>query len=148
MVGAARCGTTSLFEYLRKHPEILMPESKEVPFFSNETVFGEGFESYFKGVFPDCSGSTLLGTVTPQYMENPVVPARMASHFPELKLVAILRNPVDRAYSAYQLMRRKGWEERCFEEVVEAQLEQNALQVARELNPTGSEVRDCVSGER
>ena len=68
VIGAQKAGTTSLFEYLRGHPELSLPPDKEAPFFSSEEARRRGFEDYMRKAFAFADPSSKWGTVTPQYM--------------------------------------------------------------------------------
>jgi hypothetical protein len=135
IIGAQRAGTTSLFDYLRRHPEVAGPAGgerfvvrrKEVHFFDDRFAMGI---DWYRSFFPLAArqrharrrGRDLVaGEATPYYMFHPAVPERVASTLPDVKLIALLRDPVDRAYSHYQLVCRKGWEQLSFEEAVEAE---------------------------
>lgn len=97
--GIQKGGTTSLHGYLQQHPGISMPDEKEVNFFTFNWDKGlSWYESHFP---PSRSPNVKVGEASPLYMWYPEVPARIASVLPEAKLVFLLRNPVDRAYSNY-----------------------------------------------
>jgi len=119
VIGAQKGGTTSLFHYLRAHPQIHMPFVKEVGFFSRERGFNKG-ESWYLSQFADASPQQIVGEASPQYMMNPAVPARIHAQFPEIKLIAVLRNPIDRAYSSYRMTVRLGSEKRSVQEALQA----------------------------
>lgn len=104
VIGAAKSGTTSLWAYLRTHPEIWMPASKELPFFSVDSRYEAGYEEFCRTHLGDAPGDRLIGKATPQYMSQATqkVAVRIAQTLPDAKLIAILRDPVDRAYSAYR----------------------------------------------
>jgi len=149
VIGAQKSGTTTLFEYLRKHPELFLPSGKEAPFFSHDTSWNEGWSEYVRHHFALATESKRWGTVTPHYMygslceaTNPdelaavsrperLVPERIASHSPNARLVAILRDPVDRAYSHYRMERFRDAETRTFEEAIECLLEPRQLEQSR-----------------
>jgi hypothetical protein len=98
IIGAMKCGTTALANYLGQHPEIYMAPRKEVHFFDRN--YSKGVEWYGTH-FRQATGEAMLGEATPSYMFLAEVPARMYAMLPDAKLIAILRNPVDRAYSHY-----------------------------------------------
>lgn len=124
VIGAQKSGTTSLHYYLREHPQLRLPDSKEAPFFSDSDEFSKGFSWYFEEFFGDLvDNSALLGTVSPTYMSYPASVSRMHDTFPDIKLIAILRNPIERAESHYKMRVRAHGETRTFEEVVQQQLE-------------------------
>jgi hypothetical protein len=111
VIGAQKAGTTSLFHYLRAHQQIHIPFAKEVGFFSRERLFNKGAPWYLNQ-FADATPQQIVGEASPQYMMNPAVPARIHALFPGIKLIAILRNPIDRAYSSYRMTVRLGSEKR------------------------------------
>lgn len=117
IIGAPRSGTTSLYRYLAAHPEIYMAKGKEAHFFDRK--FHDGLDRY-RAAF---AGRTerLAGEATPTYMFSDEAMARMADAMPSARLVALLRNPVDRAYSHYWLHRERGREDRSFREAIEAE---------------------------
>ena len=97
VIGASKSGTTSLFHYLGEHPSIWLPPSKDAPFFSADEWFEKGWGWMLEDTFRGAPIDQLWGTVTPRYMEDDRVPERMVGLMPHLKLVALLRNPIDRA---------------------------------------------------
>ncbi len=118
VIGAQKAGTTSLFHYLRAHPQIHMPFVKEVGFFSSERRFRKGTPWYLKQ-FAQASQIQIVGEVSPQYMMQPEIPKRIHDLFPDTKLIAVLRNPIDRAYSAYRMAYRLGAEKRTAHEALQ-----------------------------
>lgn len=148
VIGAQKAGTTSLFEYLRQHPELSLPATKEAPFFSHEPVYRRGFDDYLRKAFGIADANTRWGTVTPQYMvgglweqPNPgedgrgfderTVPLRIRELLPEVRLIAILRDPVQRARSHHRMAAMNKIEARTFERAVEDLLQPEALTDAR-----------------
>lgn len=117
VIGAQKSGTTSLFHYLRAHPRIHIPFVKEIGFFSNERKFRKGVQWYLKH-FSDAEPHQIVGEVSPQYMAHPAAPGRIHSLFPDTRLIAVLRNPIDRAHSAYRMAVRRGGEKRAVEEAL------------------------------
>jgi Sulfotransferase domain len=124
VIGASKCGTTFFFHLLAQHPLIEPPAFKEPHFF--DLLFDEGVE-WYRRCFPvprsKDGRKTITGEATPGYIFDPHVPARMAQVVPEARLIALLRNPVERTYSAYHHRVRNGQETRTFEEAIEAGLE-------------------------
>ncbi len=118
IIGTQKGGTTSLFAYLNQHPDVMMPWLKEPHFFN--THFDKGVE-WYRRFFPLKSSRKIGGSVTPCYMYHPQVAERMAAVLPDVKLIVMLRNPVDRAYSGYIMGRDYGWDSA---ETFEAALEQ------------------------
>jgi hypothetical protein len=103
MIGAAKSGTTSLYRLLEQHPDIFVPKVKEPEFFARDDRYGDGLESYaahFAAAGPD----QIVGEFSTIYSLAPFFPktaARLATHAPEAKLIYVMRQPVDRAYSFY-----------------------------------------------
>jgi hypothetical protein len=98
VVGAQKAGTTSLYRMLRKHPQIHMPRTKELHFF--DVHWDKGVEWYSEQFTPG-RWEWRRGEATPYYLYRPMVRERMLQVLPKARLVVILRNPVDRAYSHY-----------------------------------------------
>ncbi len=107
IIGAMKSGTTSLFRYLQEHSQIFMVPGKEVDFFSNDDNFSKGLDWYINRHFDQKRSSQLWGEASPQYMCFNYVPERIHSLFPNVKLIAILRNPIDRAFSHYRMAKRR-----------------------------------------
>jgi hypothetical protein len=99
IIGAARAGTTSLYSCLAQHPQIYMSPRKEPNFFAGERVNMETYYSFFEGV----SNEIAIGEASTWYLYSKKAPERIRNHIPKVKLIAILRNPVDRAYSHFLL---------------------------------------------
>ena len=117
IVGAQKCATTTLFEQLRTHPEIMMPLEKEVPFFTGSNVSNEKWAAFAERYFGEPDGR-LWGKVSPQYLCDTNVAERIASLMPDTKLVVILRDPIERSWSHYRMDVRRGTEQRPFVNVV------------------------------
>ena len=120
VIGAPKCGTTSLYYLLTEHPHIQPAAAKELHFFNSH--FDLGVE-WYQGCFPRPTHkdgrNTITGEATPSYLFDLHAPERVAKVVPQARLVVLLRNPVDRAFSLYQMARRKGWETTAtFEEAV------------------------------
>jgi hypothetical protein len=100
IIGAQKCGTSSLFHYLRQHPDLSLPLLKEIQFFSLEYSMGW---KWYKDQFPEKPffKRRLTGEASPYYLFHPLVPVRVAKHLPGVKLIVMMRNPVDRAYSHF-----------------------------------------------
>ncbi|MUL39032.1 sulfotransferase domain-containing protein [Gloeocapsopsis dulcis] len=125
VIGAAKAGTTALYYYLKQHPQIYMSPEKEPKFFALEgdklDFRGPGdrenicksaitdIETYhqlFKGV----TNEIAVGEASPLYLYSPVAAERIKKYIPHAKLIAILRNPIERAYSGYIMHVREGRE--------------------------------------
>ena len=123
VIGAPKCGTTFFYNLLVKHPHVEPAACKEPNYF--DLLFDEGTE-WYRHCFPrprwKDGRETITGEATPSYLYHPRVPERMAEVIPQTRLIALLRNPVDRTYSAYYHRMRSGKETRAFEEAIEAAL--------------------------
>lgn len=122
IIGAQKSGTTSLFEYLTAHPKIFMPGAKELEFFSDPKRFSKGYDWYYREYFGNAPAGSLLGEASTHYMMYPQAPANILRTLPNVKLLAILRNPLDRAYSHYRMTVMRGREARSFSEAIENRL--------------------------
>ncbi|WP_461516541.1 sulfotransferase domain-containing protein [Porticoccus sp.] len=121
IVGAQKAGTTSLKTYLGQHPAITTHLGGEFEYFVNDMVFKGGLENAWEYSFPKKldSNTVVAKSVGIMYLKEAML--RLYEHNPEVKLVALLRNPVDRVYSAYWYARRKGMEDiQSFEEALQA----------------------------
>ena len=122
IIGAQKSGTTSLYHLLTDHSHVEPAAFKEVHFF--DLLYEEGVEWYRQCFLPPRQKDgrkTITGEGTPGYLFRPFVPERMARVIPQARLIALLRNPVDRAYSEYQHRVRTGQETRSFEGAIEAE---------------------------
>lgn len=115
LIGAQRAGTTSFFHYLAQHPEIHTPKRKELHYFDHKWKHPP--HSWYAHKFPDAYS----GEATPLYLFDARVPRRVHSAIPDVKLIALLRNPIDRAYSHYNYIRNADLEELSFEEAIDAE---------------------------
>lgn len=101
IIGAQKGGTTSLYEYLCHHPQIIPNLHKEVDFFMWQYYRGlDWYLAHFPPIPP--GGEFLTGEASPSYIVDSKVCDRISQAFPEVKLIVTLRNPVDRAFSQYQ----------------------------------------------
>jgi hypothetical protein len=119
IIGAQRSGTTSLFNYLAQHPDVLPPLGKEIHYF--DLHYARGVR-WYRGRFPfsyRLRRRALTIDASPYYLAHPLAPERAAQLLPEVKLVAVLRNPVDRAFSHYQHEVRDGRESLSFAEAID-----------------------------
>jgi Sulfotransferase family len=96
IIGTAKGGTTSLFNYLAHHPDVVPPLGKEMHYF--DMYYARG-ERWYRGRFPyeyRLRNGTLTLDASPYYLFHPLAPERAARLLPDAKLIALLRNPVDR----------------------------------------------------
>jgi hypothetical protein len=124
IVGTQKGGTSLLYRLLIRHPLVEPAATKELHFFDNN--FAEG-PSWYERHFPQSKRiddrMTISGEATPSYLFDPLVPERMAKTVPDARLIALLRNPIERAYSQYQMQLRRGYEARSFEEAIQQEME-------------------------
>lgn len=121
--GTQKGGTSALDAFLRHHPQICMPaDLKEVHFFDREEMFRDSkpdYEKYHAYFRPDSKQKQqVVGEASPIYMYWNAAPYRIWNYNPQMKWILILRNPVDRAYSAWNMERQRGAEPLSFEEAV------------------------------
>ena len=117
-VGAQKSGTSSLYRILVQHPEVSLSKIKETHFFFKEEFYAKGIE-YYRGFFPNNEGKSAFGEIDPDYMFWDYVPERIRECLGEnIKLIFLLRNPVNRAYSQYLMNKRRGFETEPFEKAV------------------------------
>ncbi|MEC4812394.1 MAG: sulfotransferase domain-containing protein [Scytonema sp. PMC 1069.18] len=124
IIGAAKAGTTSLYHYLKQHPQVYMSPVKETNFFAyegeNREFHGQGgqvikffhitsIEAY-QALFQGVSNETAIGEASPMYLYTPQVPERIQQYIHSTKLIAILRDPVERAFSHFSHFVRDGYE--------------------------------------
>lgn len=135
ILGAPKCGTTTIYEGLAQHPEACMSSVKEPNFFADGYLFSKGFDSYVSKYFGQCGGSAVRGEATPRYlrMHDQVIPRlkQLYSNQEMLRFIIVLRDPVKRAWSHYLHQVRNGIEEKEFEEALN--LEESRLRDCPEL---------------
>lgn len=131
IVGAKRSGSTSLFEYVSSHPGVAPCHvQKGTHYF--DVNFGRGWR-WFRSSFPLAvpGSGKITGEASPYYMFHPLAPARIAAALPAARLVAVLRDPVIRAYSHYQYERRRGFEDLSLEQALDREQERLAGEAER-----------------
>ncbi len=124
IIGTSKSGTTSLYYYLLQHPLVIPTSKKELFFFDRDYARGM---SRYRAHFPTrlnrmrhraAGRKVITGEASPTYLEHPRTPERIHAVAPAVRLIAILRDPVQRAYSLYQLKVRSGEEQLSFEEAI------------------------------
>lgn len=108
IVGAQRSGTTWLYEALRAHPQVYMSAHKETHYFSQDRVRLDAdlvvrSESDYLALFARASAAQLCGEASPSYLWHPEAAERIYAQQPNAKIIALLRNPIDRAFSQYRM---------------------------------------------
>jgi Sulfotransferase domain len=118
VIGPGKSGTSWLFEVFGAHPAICMSSAKETMFFESE--YDRGL-SWYRKFFRDCGcakRSHAVGEISNTYIFDPQVPGRIYETFPQMKLIATLRNPIERAFSHYLFERRNGTLGDSFEDAI------------------------------
>lgn len=134
IIGSAKCGTTSLAAYLAQHPQVFMSVPKEPTFFGSEGTSGlsngphdedRAYHSrvittieQYKALFDGVKDEKAIGDASIFYLYFPKAPEQIRKYVPQAKMFAVLRNPADRAYSAYLHTVRQARERRSFEEAL------------------------------
>jgi hypothetical protein len=125
VIGAEKAGTTWLYKNLKMHPDIYLPETKEIHFFNKynsnlelknryQNLAIEWYEYFFK----DCNRECAVGEVTPMYLCDPVALERIKRSLGSIKVIVSLRDPFWRAVSHYKMAYNKGHTKKTFEQVV------------------------------
>jgi hypothetical protein len=135
VIGAPKAGTSSLYEYLRMHPQVYMSPVKEPMFFMPVTGAPkdrrpngqrvEAFEEY-QALFDGVTDESAIGEASASYLQGAGCAASIHEVVPDARLIALLRNPVDRAFSGYSMRVSHGIEDRTFTEAVRAELDPGA----------------------
>lgn len=123
IIGVQKGGTTSLFSYLSQHPQLKLARRKELHYY--DLNYDRGL-SWYRSFFPikPVYRNVLTGEASPYYIFHPLVPERIYKDNPNIKLLLLLRDPIHRAYSHYQMEKRKGKEKvATFEEAIEKEAE-------------------------
>ena len=124
VIGAAKAGTTSLYNYLRQHPDIYMSPVKEPKFFALEAErleyqgpgdmyahrFAATTMASYLSLFDGVSKERAIGEASALYLYSSEAPRRIRHHIPDARLIAVLRDPVERAYSSYRMLVKSGRE--------------------------------------
>jgi hypothetical protein len=111
IAGAAKSGTTALYDYLSRHPAVFMPSDKEPGFFSADVPGGVATLEEYRALFATAPANSLTGEASTRYLYSRVAIPRLIDHNPDVKVVVILRNPVDASYSLHGYAYRYGLED-------------------------------------
>jgi hypothetical protein len=109
ILGAARCGTTSLYAALRQHPQLFLPTEKEPSYFSKGFQVVKSREAYLD-LYARAGKGQLRGDASHVYFSNPSSAAMLEALYPEARFILTVRDPADRAYSLYRFMKGHGLE--------------------------------------
>jgi len=150
VIGAQKAGTTSLYAYLTAHPAVLGSSIKEVQYFSK---FYDQGEDWYLAYFPlELRGGAArlragtrpaVGEASATYLFHPRAPERVHNFDPRMRLIAVLRDPVDRAYSHYQMEHRWGREQLSFEDALDRE-EALAPELERMVAEPGYESQEAI----
>ena len=145
IVGAQKCGTTALAHFLSQHPDIGMSSPKEVhlfdsPKYSNDWT-PEQIDERYRPQFDHCTGTAIQGEATPIYMFLPGIARELKRYNPELKLIVLLHDPVERALSHYYMEKNRGKEPRPL--WLALMREPFRLRRCKNARAYGSEMRVC-----
>ena len=141
ILGAQKAGTTALYDFLNQHPKVVK-KKHEVHFF--DLNFQKGTSWYIEQFPQRPASGYLIGDKSPYYLPHPYVPERVHTLYPNVKLIAILRNPIERAYSQYCMNCRAGTERLSFENALEAEAERLKGQVENMKDPA----YNCIKHRR
>lgn len=128
LIGPPRSGTTTLYEILDSHPDIFMSKVKEPNYFSTPPIPKRHFQilgatqdkKTYLNLFEKAGGRHIyLGEGTTHYLSDKGAPERIKKHSPDAKIITILRNPVERAYSGYLLLERRDGADKSFYETIQ-----------------------------
>lgn len=112
IVGAPKCGTTSLFEYLLRHPDVYMPPCKEISYFGSDLLFRNHNidEDDYLSLFEKCKNEKAVGEASVWYLYSKKAAEEIKAFNPEAKIIIMIRKPVDMIYSLYHQIRCLGQE--------------------------------------
>jgi Sulfotransferase domain len=119
VAGAQKCGTTALHHFLEKHPNIALPDKQELHFFDNEDLFSKEVNyQLLHDSFRPTSRSLVVGESTPTYVYWRTAIERIWNYNKAIKLIILLRNPVLRAFSHWNMQRERGFDDLDFLDAV------------------------------
>lgn len=133
LIGAAKSGTTALFDVLTQHPQVFRPFSKEPKFFNNDIHYARGVDWYARTFFKNADRFPVRGEATPHYLywgEKTVSRLLQSPDFENIKFITIFRDPVKRAYSQYWMDVQREIESLPFPEALE--IEEKRLSAHRQ----------------
>jgi hypothetical protein len=144
IIGAKRCGTTSLYRYLGEHPQVapMFPSARYMPlmrsdqkgvhyFDSNHARGARWYRSFFRTAWARKRAGQIAGEASPYYLFHPRVASLAAAEIPGARLIVLLRDPVERTYSHWSEQRRNGVETLSFEDALAAEPERLAGELER-----------------
>ena len=111
IIGGAKSGTTTLYQYLCRHPQVYMSTPKEPDFFAVDAQYAKGMD-WYSSLFSEARADQICGEASTTYsrwQQHPQAAERIAQALPDVKLIYIMRHPVDRAYSFYVHKYKEGF---------------------------------------
>jgi len=118
-IGAQKAATTTLHDALKKHSLIYLPEEKEAKFFEEEMIYDKGYEKWYKENYSKAKFNQIIGLVNPELLFFSESAKRIKNEIGiGVKIIIVLRNPVDRAYSHFLMTKRRGLEDLSFEKAL------------------------------
>ena len=120
VLGAKKCGTSSLLAYLGRHPDVFISNPKEPYFF--EAEYDKGIDYYWGRYFGSYADEKVAGEARHRNLYLPYIPCRIAETVPNARLIIIVRNPIERAYSHWWHWYRRGLEQLSFDDALEKDL--------------------------
>ncbi|WP_072681717.1 sulfotransferase [Arcobacter sp. LA11] len=134
IIGAARCGTSSLVKYLNEYEDVFIPVNVEPNFFFKEDEYEKGLEYYCNKYFSDAN-KKVIGEKSSSYLYGGEKTAkRIKSEFPDVKLVILLRNPISRVFSNYMFTVKNGIEVLDFNYVIKNEKERTKHYIDKWVN--------------
>jgi len=122
-IGAQKAGTTTLHDLLKQHPDIFLPDEKEAHFFDVNELYGLG-RDYYSTYFSNYNGEKIIGNINPNLqLDTRSIDRIMSDYGPDVKVIFILRNPVERAYSHYLMSKQRSYEDLDFHVALEREKE-------------------------
>ena len=130
-IGAPKSGTTSLYDVLKQHKDVFLPKFKEPHFFDSNKSWNKGVAWYQASYYSKASHQC-VGDFTPTYLSNSLAPGRIQKVLGnQVKFVVILRNPIDRAYSHYQMEVSSGNEKLSFDKAIDEEKNRISLDMEK-----------------
>ena len=124
IIGTSKAGKHSVLSYLNQHPDIKAGTKHNVGVYYFDSTFEYKSLSWYKSHFPTkFSKFKIIGEASGTYLNHPLAPQRIKKTLPQVKLINFFRNPIDRAYSAYNHSSKFGWEHSSFEAAIESEIE-------------------------
>ncbi len=119
IIGTQKAGTTSLYQYIRQHEDIYFSDVKEVTYFVEDELYKKG-EGYYQSFFQKYNGESVVASAYVHMLPCTKCPERVRKYNPNMKFIVMLRDPINRAYSAYNFAIKNGWENKknSFEETI------------------------------